>query len=82
MKNTKFLKMFLAVAAVVAVSAPAFSQAATYAYVNQSGEVATVDAGTPNTAIATAPSIDEHSGVILLTNLSNNDLVGDTVNVK
>ena len=82
MNINKILTGILTIAALVAVSAPAISQAATYAFVNQSGEVASVEAVNPNTAISTAPSIDEHSGVILLTNLLNNNLVGNQVDVK
>lgn len=66
----------LALVAVVAVPAGAF--AATYAYVDQAGDVRTVEAATPQAALTTAPSIDEHSGVMLLAN-PNDDIVGDDV---
>lgn len=59
-------------------AAPTFAYAALYAYVNQQGEVTTVTANDPYTAIATAPNIDEHSGVMLLTN-PNDSIIGDKV---
>ena len=55
----------LAVAAIAATPA-SFALAATYAYVNTQGEVRTVEAADPNTAINTAPGIHMNSGVILL----------------
>lgn len=57
---------------------PAFASAASYAYVNTSGEVRTVEAASPATAINTAPGISLHSGVILLINLTDG-IVGDNV---
>jgi hypothetical protein len=60
----KYLLGMLAVAAIAAPTASAL--AATYAYVNTQGEVRTVEAGDPNTAINTAPGIHMRSGVILL----------------
>ncbi len=68
-----------ALAAVAAVAVPGISFAATYAYVNNTGEVMTVEAATPNAAIMTAPNIDEHSGVILVDEASDTQLVGDKV---
>jgi len=87
--TTMFLKAgsrFLAEAAIVVgtvafATLPALAAAATYAYVNQSGEVSIVTANDPTTAIATAPNIDEHSGVMLLTNPSDG-IVGDKVPVQ
>ncbi|HVV15366.1 MAG TPA: hypothetical protein VHD55_03140 [Candidatus Paceibacterota bacterium] len=64
----------LSLAAVV----PAFAFAASYAYVDQAGDVRTVEAANANTAIATAPNIDEHSGVMLLVNPSD-AVIGDHV---
>lgn len=58
---------------------PAFSQAASYAYVNQAGEVNMVEAADANTAIATAPNRAARSGVMLLNSPSDSNLVGDTV---
>ena len=68
----KYLGM-LALAALVALPT-ASAYAAMYAYVNAEGEVRTVEAADPNTAIRTAPGIHPRSGVILLTG-SNTDLV-------
>ena len=58
---------------------PAFATAATYAYVNQSGEVRMVTADTPTIAIATAPNIHVHSGVLLLDSAADNEVIGDSV---
>ncbi len=57
---------------------PSFAAAATYAYVNTAGEVRTVSADAPMTAIAIAPGIALHSGVLLLVNPSDG-IVGDSV---
>lgn len=65
-------------AAAAAVVVPGISFAQTYAYVNQAGEVMTTEADTPMQALTTAPSIDEHSGVLHLTT-TDEDLVGDDV---
>lgn len=55
-----------AVAAALALPAATFAQ--TFAYVNTSGEITTMDATDANTALRTAPGIGLHSGVILLQN--------------
>ena len=47
-------------------AAPVLAGAATYAYVNMNGEVQPVIAANWQTAIATAPNIATHSGVILI----------------
>jgi hypothetical protein len=73
----KYLLGTLALAALVAAPAGA-ALADMFAYVNQDGEVRTVEAGDPNTAIVTAPSIDEHSGVIKIDSASDS-IVGDDV---
>ena len=73
---TKLFLGALALAAVVAV--PGVSLAATYAYVNTAGEVMTTDAASANTALATAPGISMHSGVMLIE--MNDAVVGDDVN--
>lgn len=49
---------------------PALASASTYAYVNQSGDVRSTEANTWQSAIATAPNIDAHSGVMLLDNFN------------
>lgn len=58
----------MVVATILAFSFPAFSYAATYMYVNQSGQVNTVVADSPSMAMTTAPGIAMHSGVALLSN--------------
>lgn len=68
----------MTMAALALIAFPALSQAATYAYVNQSGEVSMVVANDPMTAIAIAPNRAVHSGVMLLTQPDMN-LVGDNV---
>ena len=82
----KATSRFLVEAAIVAgavafAGLPALALAATYAYFNQAGEVSIVTANDPTTAIATAPNIDEHSGVMLITNPSDG-VVGDKVPVN
>ena len=73
----------LAVAALIAgatvAAVPGLSFAATYAYVNASGEVRTTEASTPDQAIMTAPGIDNHSGVLLVNDATDTQVVGDSV---
>lgn len=76
----KLLLGALALAAVVAV--PGVSLAATYAYVNTAGEVMTVEAANPTSAISTAPGIHARSGVMLIEVSADQDLVGDSVPVS
>ena len=71
-------KTIIALSAFLALAAPGLASAATYAYVNQSGNVSTVEANTPNLAMDNAPSIDIHSGVILLSSLADG-IIGDHV---
>lgn len=73
----KVLLSVFALAAVVAV--PAATMAATYAYVNTSGEVRTVEAATATAALNTAPNLGVHSGVMLIESTSD-PVVGDKVN--
>ena len=54
------------------------AHAATYAFVNQSKEVSTVNANDWMTAIATALNIDIHSGVLLLDS-QNGNIVGTSI---
>ncbi len=63
----------LAIAAVFVL--PQISLAASYAYVNTMGNVSMVVASDANTAIATAPNRDFHSGVLLLVSSSDFNLV-------
>jgi hypothetical protein len=67
---------FFALALIVS---PALASAATYAYVDTAGEVKTVTAADWMTAIAIAPSIHIHSGVMLLTTAADYLVVGDQV---
>lgn len=76
----KLLLGAFALAAVVAV--PGISLAATYAYVNTAGEVLTVEATNPNTAITTAPGIHPRSGVMLIEVTADQEIVGDDVPVS
>ena len=66
-----------ALGALIAVPGAA-AMAQTYAYVNTSGEVTSMEADSAQAALMTAPNIDEHSGVMLLTN-EDDDIVGDKV---
>lgn len=66
-----------AIAALIALPGAAF--AAEYAYVNQAGEVMSVEAINADTAMKTAPNIDEHSGVMLLDSSADMEVVGDSV---
>lgn len=75
-KKTNF--QLVAVAALV-FALPVVAFGATYAYVDQSGEVKTVTANDPYAAMLTAPNIDEHSGVMLLDNTADYEIVGDHV---
>ncbi len=61
------------------ISLPMFASAATYAYVDASGEVKPVIADTWQQAIAKAPNIHIHSGVMLLDSPSDFDIVGNDV---
>jgi len=72
-------KYLLGTLALALALAPAAATAAMYAYVNQDGEVRTVEASDPNTAIRTAPGIHPRSGVMLLDSAADQDVVGDDV---
>lgn len=68
-----------ALAAAALISLPSFASAASYGFVNHSGEVSMVTADTANSAMATAFNISLHSGVILLSNPTGDGMVGDQV---
>jgi hypothetical protein len=78
LKTGSIVKTGLILAALAVMAAPAGAFAATYAYVNASGDVSTVTANDPTSAIMTAPNIAVHSGVMLLTNPADT-VVGDKV---
>jgi hypothetical protein len=75
---TTALKFAAGASISLAAIMPAFAFAQMYAYVDQAGDVKVIDSTDPNTAINTAPNIDEHSGVIFLSNPSD-AIVGDHV---
>lgn len=77
-----FAKVGVIAAALIVMALPNLSQAATFAYVNQSGNIGVVTADTWMSAIANAPGIAIHSGVILLENLfGTSGLTGSTSGV-
>ncbi|MEY2665349.1 MAG: hypothetical protein RLZZ480_454 [Candidatus Parcubacteria bacterium] len=67
------------VMALTLVSLPLFADAATYAYVDTTGEVKPVLADTWQQAIAKAVGIHIHSGVMLLDSPEDFDIVGNDV---
>ena len=60
------IKASVLAAAIFAAGFPAFAFASTYAYVNQFGQMSTIVADTSAGAIASAPDISAHSGVMLV----------------
>lgn len=74
---TKYISAFILAFSFMAL--PSMAQAATYAFVNQSGNVSTVVANDPNTAIATAFNIHPRSGVMLLNTTGDYNIVGNNV---
>ena len=77
---TRFLLAGLVASSIFAMAIPGFAHAATYAYVNKSGEVSTVTADNATTALMTAFNIHINSGVMLLISQLDFGLVGDTIN--
>lgn len=63
-------------------AAPAIGYAASYAYVDQAGDVRLVEAASANAAIATAPGIHARSGVMLIDSVDDTAVVGDDVVVR
>lgn len=61
------------------VVAPTNASAAVYGYVDAQGEVKSVTASDWMTAIATAPNINIHSGVMVLSSAADYAVVGDMV---
>lgn len=74
-----FLIAGIAVSSIFAMAIPSFAHAATYAYVNTSGNVSTVTANDWQTALATAQNIGLHSGVMLLVSQLDFNIVGNTI---
>jgi len=66
----------IASSGLLALAVPSFAHAATYAFINQSGYVAVVTANDWMTAIQNALNIDIHSGVFLLKNQADYNIVG------
>jgi hypothetical protein len=66
--------------ALIFAGSPSYSYASTYAYVNQTGEVRSVESISPTLAINTAVGRSLHSGVILLTSLVDFEIVGGQLN--
>ena len=78
--NISMIKNISLFAFAVAFAAlPNLTQAATYAYVNQSGNIGTVSANNSSLAIATAINIHMHSGVMLLNTSGDYNIVGGSV---
>ena len=78
-QSTQGLITVAITAAIMFAGFTAMANAATYAYVDASGDVKSVTAADWKTAIATAPNIHMHSGVLLLTTAADYGVVGDTV---
>ncbi len=76
---TCMTKKILAFAVFAALALPGMTYAANYAYVNASGDVSMVTAASPGVAIASAPNIATHSGVLLLDSTNDAEVVGDSV---
>lgn len=72
-----FILGALALAATATIPAAAF--AATFAYVDQAGDVRTVTADNAQAALLTAPSIDEHSGVMIIDSADDAGIIGNNV---
>jgi hypothetical protein len=78
-------KMTTVVMAAVMITAVFFmgqatgASAASYAYVDVAGDVKSVTANDWKTAIAIAPNIHFHSGVMLLVTAADFTIVGDSV---
>ncbi len=80
--NTQSIKGSITLAVTAAILFAGFAtvaSAATYAYVDVNGDVKSVTAADWKTAIATAPNIHIHSGVMLLTTAADYGVVGDSV---
>lgn len=73
------MKKLLGISALGALIAlPTMSLAATFAYVNTSGEVTSIEAASANTALTTAPNIHPRSGVMQLSD-DDDGIIGDSI---
>lgn len=72
-----FILGALALAATATIPAAAF--AATFAYVDQAGDVRTVTADNAQAALMTAPSIGVHSGVMIIDSADDANVIGTDV---
>lgn len=77
MTKNYMMKAGLVIATLALLVLPVLTQAATYAYVDNSGNVRSVVANDWQTAIATAFNIYIHSGVLLLTSTGDFGIIGD-----
>lgn len=82
--NTQYTTIIItAVALMISLFAiallPASAAAATYAYVDVAGTVRSVTADNWQTAIATAPNIHVHSGVMILDSANDLLIVGNKI---
>ena len=68
-----------ALGAIIALAIPATSLAATYAYVNTSGIIATTSAADAISAMTFASNISTHSGVALIDESVNWSFIGERV---
>ena len=79
MSTHSLVKAGFAVAVAALMVLPGLALAASYAYVDAAGDVKSVMANDWQTAIATAPNIHIHSGVLLLDSAEDLAVVGDEI---
>lgn len=73
------LNIGILIATLAFLATPLLSYAATYAYVDNGGDVKSVVANDWQTAINIAPNIYIHSGVMILNSAADYEIVGDEV---
>ena len=76
---TPVAAIVLSLVAVAFLAAPALASAASYAYVDATGEVKSVTASDWMTAIAIAPNIHVNSGVFELKSASDFAIIGEDI---
>lgn len=79
--DSQMTTKLLGIAALAAVVLPTASLAQTFAYVNMSGEVNSVEAADAMTALRTAPNIGTHSGVLLLQD-DDDSILDDSISMS